>query len=188
MRNKKKKKAIEIEFRSRCSKKKFDQLSCFLSKNARDLGDDDKDVFFFIMPDRLVKIVDNISKKDAKLVLKLNRIGKGSDFEEMEIPLDQKYFGAAVDIFKSIGFTDNIMHSFQKRHNYLYKGVEIALKYSDVWGYHIELEIVVDDKSRKHKAEAIIKKIAKELGINLMSDEELAEFVKRAEEKNKTKK
>jgi len=181
----KSKKTIEIEFRSIFDRDKYDQLFNFLSNNAEDLGEDDKDVFFFIMPDKLIKVVNNISRKNAKFVLKLNRIGNGSDFEETEIPLDPEYINDAVKILESINFTDNIMHSFQKRHNYLYKNVELALKYSDVWGYHLELEIVVDNKNKKDSAEKTIREIADELDVRLMSNKELAEFVKNAEEKNR---
>jgi len=144
------KKQIEIEFRALLTKDKYDNLKDFLNTNSKNLGEDNKDVYFFILPDKLVKIVNNISKKSEILTL--------------------------------LNFTDNIMHFYQKRHNYLYKGVEIALKYSDIWGYHAELEIVIDDKSKKSKAESKIKKIANELNIKLMSNKKLIKFTKRAEQ------
>ena len=79
------------------------------------------------------------------------------------------------------------MHSFQKRKNYVYKGVEVALKYSEVWGHHLELEIMIADIKEKEQAEKKIREAANDLNIKLMTDEELAEFTKKAEEKNKTK-
>lgn len=142
---------------------------------------------FFIMPDKLLKVVNNISKNNAKLVLKLNKIGKGSNFEEIEIPIERKYINDFVKVLTTIGFTDNIMHSFQKRKNYVYKGVEVALKYSEVWGHHLELEIMIADIKEKEQAEKKIREAANDLNIKLMTDEELAEFTKKAEEKNKTK-
>lgn len=105
------------------------------------------------MPDKLLKVVNNISKNNAKLVLKLNKIGKGSNFEEIEIPIERKYINDFVKVLTTIGFTDNIMHSFQKRKNYVYKGVEVALKYSEVWGHHLELEIMIADIKEKEQAE-----------------------------------
>ena len=104
---------IEVEFRSRFNKRKYLALEKFLTLKAKDLGEDDKDVYFFIMPDNLFKIVNNISKKTAKIVLKLTKIGKGSDFEELEIPIQQDSVTAAVKLFKKLGLTDNIMRSFQ---------------------------------------------------------------------------
>ena len=105
------------------------------------------------MPDKLLKVVDNISKNNAKIVLKLNKIGKGSDFEEIEIPIGREQINDFVKILNALGFTDNIMHSFQKRQNYVYKGVEVALKHSEVWGYHLELEIMITDIKEKEQAE-----------------------------------
>ena len=60
--------------------------------------------------------------------------------------------------------------------------MEIALKWSKTWGYHIELEILVAQSNKKEEAEKQIKQVAKELGIKLMTDAELAEFTKKADE------
>lgn len=185
MKNKNLTKKIEIEFRSIFDENRYLELKEFLDKNAQNLGEDDKDVFFFIMPDKLVKVVNNISKNNAKLVLKLNKIGKGSDFEEIEIHILQSNFDEMVKLFTNLSITDNIMRSFQKRQNYFYKEVEIALKYSDIWGYHMELEIVINDINNKEAAEKKIKEIANELKIQLMTDQKLVEFTKNAEEKYK---
>ena len=73
------------------------------------------------------------------------------------------------------------MHSFQKRHNYLYKDIEIALKYSDVWGFHLELEKVIDNLEKKQSAEKAIKEAAKGLNVHLMTDRELTAFTQKAE-------
>ncbi len=179
---------IEIEFRAILNKTQYKKIEMFLKNKAKSLGKDDKDVYFFTMPDKLLKVVNNISKKSAAIVIKLNEIGKGSDFEEIEIPILQRNIKKAVKIFTMLGISDNIMHDFQKRHNYLYKGVELALKYSDVWGYHLELEIMVDNKDKKEIAENKIRKIADELNIRLMTEKELAEFIRKAKEKYKNKK
>lgn len=180
-------KNIEIEFRAIFGEKDFYRLKKYLDKNAKNRGEDDKDVFFFIMPDKLLKVVDNISKNNAKLVLKLNKIGKGSDFEETEIPIEKERINDFVKVLTAIGFADNIMRSFQKRQNYDYKGVEVALKYSEVWGHHLELEVMITDIKEKEQAEKRIREVANDLNIKLMTDQELAEFTKKAEEKNKTK-
>ena len=178
---------IEIEFRSRFKKRKYNELKKILDLHARDLGEDNKDVYFFILPDKLLKVVDNISKKTAQIVLKLNKIGKDSDFEEIEIPIVQKFVNQAVKIFKLLEITDNIIRSFQNRHNYFYKGVNVALKYSDEWGYHLEFDVVVNSKNKKTAVEKRIKKIANELRVKLMTNKELAEFTRKAEARYKKK-
>lgn len=46
---------IEIEFRAKISKNKFDSLNRFLKQSAQDLGEDNKDTLFYILPDKLHK-------------------------------------------------------------------------------------------------------------------------------------
>jgi len=178
-------KQIEIELRSIFSKTKHDQIKKYLDKYAKDLGEDDKDVYFFLLPDKITKAVNNVSKKSAKIVIKLNRIGRGSsDFEEIEIPINPSDFDKAVKFFSALRF-DQIQNSYQKRHNYLLDGVEIALKWTDSWGYHMEMEIVVDDKSKKDFAEINIRKVAEKLDVRIMTDDELKEFTKKIDENYK---
>ncbi|MEK7651478.1 MAG: CYTH domain-containing protein [Patescibacteria group bacterium] len=173
-------KNIEIEFRARFNPDKYEELEKFLNDKAEDLGEDDKDVYFFLFPDKLLKVVNNISKRSAKIVLKLNKIGKGSDFEEIEIPIGQENFEKTAKVFSNLNLGD-FMHSFQKRHNFLYKGVELALKWSEIWKHHLELEIVINNSIDKNKAEKDILAIAEELGVKIMTDKELKEFTEKAE-------
>lgn len=178
-------KQIEIELRSVFDEKKHNELKDFLDKNAEDLGEDDKDVYFFLLPDKITKATHNVSKKTAKIVIKLNRIGRGtSDFEEIEIPINPPDFDKAVKLFSALPF-DQIQNSYQKRHNYLLEGVEIALKWTESWGYHMELEIVVDDKSKREEAEDYIRKVAEKLGVQIMSEDELKDFTKKIDENYK---
>jgi adenylate cyclase class IV len=180
-------KNIEIEFRSRFDKKKYISLEKFFRDKAEDLGDDDKNVIFFILPDKLLKVVNNVSKKTAKLVLKLNKIGKGSDFKEIEIPINPLDFEKAKNLFTLLGYSE-AQESFQKRHNYNYKGVEISLKHSKDWGYHAELEIMVSNPEEKHEAEERILKTAKELDIHIMSDKELSAFTQKRDAEHRSHK
>lgn len=180
------KKNIEIEHRARFDEGKYNELQKFLNASAKDLGQDDKDVYFFLFPDKLVKTVNNVSKKTAKIVLKLNKIGKGSDFEEIEIPINQEDFDKATKLFITLE-TGEHMRSYQKRHNYLFKDVDLALKWSEAWGYHLELEIVVNDTTKKKDAEKKIFAIADKLGVKIMTDQELLEFTQVAEAEYKKK-
>ncbi len=172
-------KQIEIEMRAMFDKNKHNELKNFLNKNAEDLGEDNKDVYFFLLPNKFAKVTNNISNKNAKMTLKLNRPGRGSsDFEEIEYPIDQVYFDKAVELMSNLPFKE-IQNSYQKRHNYLYKGVELALKFTQTWGYHLELEIVVDDKANQKDAEKKIGDVAKELGVQILSEKDLDKITKR---------
>lgn len=169
-------KTIEIELRSRFDEAEYNRLKSFLDSHAEVLGPDDRDVHFFILPDKLLKVSDNISQGVTKLVLKLNRIGQGSAFEEIELVIDRTQSEKAVRFCEALNITTFVSHGVQRRMNYVYKGVELGLKYSDAWGYHLELEEVVDSMEKRDEAEGRIRAVAKELGVHVMSEEELQKF------------
>ena len=171
---------IEVEFRAIFDKVKFEQLKTYLDKNATDQGQDDKNVFFYVYSDKFVKVVDNVSQKTAKLVLKLTKIGRGTNFDETEIPIDPAYIPKAVKFFSHL-CPNPVMESFQQRRNYLLKGVEVSLKYSQNWGYHLELEVVINHLSQKTAAVKKIKNIAQELDVKLMTETEIRQFIKKFE-------
>ena len=173
----------EIEFRTKFDVDKFNSLKEFLDGNAENLGEDNKDCYYYIFTDKLLKLVNNTSKKTAKISLKLSRIGDGAAFPEMEFYFPPQEFETAHRLFEALSLPAKVMYGPQKRTNYLYKNCEIALKYSDAWGYHMEIEQVIDSKEKQAKAEADIRSVADELGITLMSEEELKEFTKIAESK-----
>jgi predicted adenylyl cyclase CyaB len=169
-------KNIEVEVRAVFDESKYNDLLKYLATNAEDLGEDDKDVYFFLLPTKVTKVVNNISKGTAKIVAKLTRVGQGgNDTEEIEIFIDPKDFDSSVKLFTSLDFKE-VQRSFQKRHNYMYKGVEVALKYSESWGYHMELEIMIVSKDDLIEAESQLKAVAEELGVKIMSPEEQKVF------------
>lgn len=178
---------IEIEYRARFSEEEYERISAYLQRHAEDLGEDDKNVFFYVLPEQLLKVAHNISKGSAKVGLKLNRIGNGSAFEEIEYDIPPESVENAVKLFNHLGYgTDvTVIESFQNRHNYLMDGVELSLKYSDHWGHHIELEVVVDDEAGKIDAEKKIRAVAQKLGITLMTEEELQEVTAEIQAKYK---
>ena len=171
-------KNIEIELRALIDEDKFVELNNFLTKNSENLGEDNKDTYFFLFPDKLLKVTNNISKKSAKITLKLNKIGSGSDFKEIEIFINPKDVDNMVTAFKIIGLSNN-QYSFQFRHNYIYKGIEIAVKYTQSWGFHVELEIMIGEEDDEDYAKNRIVNVAKELNLSIMSDKELKDFTQK---------
>jgi len=173
------KKQIEVELRCVFDKKKYESLKKFLDNHAVDLGEDNKDVWFFLLPDRFAKVTKNISKGTAKITVKLNRPGRrGSDFEEIEYSIDPDDFDKAVKLFSNLPFNER-QNSYQRRHNYLYKGVELALKFTESWGYHLELEILIHDLTQQKEAERKVYQVANELGVHILSEQELDRITKR---------
>jgi len=166
---------IEIELRALINERKFIELNKFLKKNGKYLGRDNKDTYFFLFSDKLLKVTNNLDKSSAKITLKLNKIGVGSDFKEIEIPIAPKDVEKTVEAFKHLGFDDN-QYSYQYRNNYTYKGIEVAVKYTQSWGFHVELEILIDGNEDKDKTLNKIKAVAKELELKIMTDAELKKF------------
>lgn len=171
--------SMEIELRARFDQTKHDELLDYLRQHADDLGVNDKHSFFYVLPDKLLKVVENLSTCTAKISLKTSKIGQGAAFPEMEMEIPAEEVNTAVEIFNALGFADTMHDAYNKRHDFRYQGVEIAVKYSKAWGHHAEFELLLDDAASdadKAAAEARILQIADDLGVRVMTEEELAEF------------
>lgn len=164
---------IEVEERALLTKNEYGRISQLLKREGEDLGQDDKNVFFYIFPDKLIKLVDEITQDKAKIVYKSNHIANSRSLEEIEVSIDRNDFAKFVDIFNKLMLTDKILQSFQQRHNYAYHGCEIALKYSDSWGFHLEAEMVVNERKEIAAAKNKLKSIEEQLGVKFLSKEEL---------------
>ncbi|MFA6414667.1 MAG: CYTH domain-containing protein [Candidatus Paceibacterota bacterium] len=166
----------EIEHRAVLTEEAYKQLAEKLAREATLLGADDKEVSYYIFPDKLLKVVRNISKGTGKLSLKLNALGAGSSFQEFEVSFPEDSFETMRNICKNISTPDQVISGTQKRTNYEYKGVEIALKWSEDWGYHVEFEVMISDLSGKQDADTHIREVAQNLSVPLMTEEEVAAF------------
>lgn len=176
----------EIEHRAVLTEAAYKELSEKLTREAKLLGSDDKAVSYYIFPDKLLKVVRNISKGTAKISLKLTALGTGSSFQEFEVPFPEESFETMKNICESISAPDQVISGTQKRTNYEFQGVEIALKWSEDWGYHAEFEIMVSDLSEKESADARIREAATTLSVPLMTEEEVAAFSAEVRTKKKT--
>jgi adenylate cyclase class IV len=175
----------EIEMRARFDQPAHDELMSFLHAHGEDLGQDDKHIYFYVLPDKLLKVVDNVAAGTAKISLKGNKIGQGAAFPELEIHIQREDTPRAVQLFNELGLEETMHDAFNQRHNFRYQGVEIAVKWSEAWGHHAEFEVLLDgepDEAEQAAAAALIHRVAAELGVELMSERELAEFVRAFEE------
>lgn len=171
--------AMEIEMRARFDEGTYDRLVERLERDGEDLGRDDKHIYFYVLPDKLLKVTDNTAAGTAKISLKTSRIGQGAAFPETEIAIAREDVPAAVRVFNALGFEKRMHQAFNRRHNFRFQGVEIAVKWSEAWGHHAEFEVLLDDAASgaaQEEATARIRAVAAELGIDLMSEQELAEF------------
>ena len=174
---------FEVEFRAKFNKEKYEELKYYLDVHAKNLGEDNKDCYYYIFQNKLLKIVNNLSRKTAKISLKLNRIGEGAIFPETEVFFSPNDFSMMRHLIDNLGLPVKVMHGPQKRVNFEYRGCEIGLKWSEAWGYHMEIEQVIATPNERDKAEKQIREVADELDVKLMSEEELKEFTREAESK-----
>lgn len=171
--------AVEIEMRARFDKDTHESLMERLLRDGEDLGEDNKNIHFFVLPDQLLKVTENQSAGTAKITLKDGRIGQGAAFGETEFPIARADVAKAVQLFAALGFEDTRHEAFNFRRNFRFGEVEIAVKWSEAWGYHAEFEVLLPDgasDAAKDEATARIIDTAAELGVALMSEEELAAF------------
>lgn len=171
--------AVEIEMRARFDMEVHDRLVARLEEGGEDLGQDDKHIYFYVLPDQLLKVTDNTAAGTAKITLKGSRIGQGAAFEETEFAIAPADVAAAVKVFNALGFDTAMHEAFNLRHNFRFSGVEIAVKWSEAWGYHAEFEVLLDDSApdaARTEAAARIADVAAELGVALMTEQELADF------------
>ncbi|MGI5258795.1 hypothetical protein [Streptomyces angustmyceticus] len=182
---------IEIEMRARFGKEARDQLVGRLRRDGEDLGPDDKHIYFYVLPDQLLKVTDNTAAGTAKITLKGSKIGQGAAFAETEFAIAPADVGAAVKVFNALGFEGAMHEASNLRHNFRFDGVEIAVKWSEAWGYHAEFEVLLDDvapDAARAEAAAKITDVANELGVTLMTEQELAEFTAAFEAAEKERK
>ncbi|MGA5217925.1 CYTH domain-containing protein [Streptomyces cinereoruber] len=171
--------AIEIEMRARFDEETYEKLLVRLAAEAEDLGCDDKNIYFYVLPDQLLKVTDNTAAGSAKITLKASKIGQGAAFPETEFAIARDDVPAAVQIFNALGFEGTMHQAFNQRHNFRFRGVEIAVKWSEAWGHHAEFEVLLDEgagATAQEEATARIRGVADELGIHLMTEQELADF------------
>ncbi len=170
-------KQIEVEFRALLTPGQFTELEKFLQANGQDLGEDNKELTFFLLPGKLLKVVKATTTKTAKISLKLGRFGQGHGFEELEISIKPEEVERAIQMFDRLGYKE-YQKTLNQRHNYLYQGVEFALKVGDqnTWDHHLEMEILASNSAEQSAAEEKIKNLANELKIKLMTNDDLAVF------------
>lgn len=179
------KNSFEVELRGILTKKGYDEVNKFLSKNAEILGSDDRETIFFIIPEKTLKVTRKISEPEAKIALKLGNIKTGEQ-EEIEVSINPEDIDQVVKMFQGLGFNET-QYTSQKRNNYRYKGVEIAVKHSDDWGYHFEIELIVGNENEIPEAKTRLKKVTEELKLKVMSEEEIKKMCEAIDAKHRAK-
>ena len=134
---------------------------------------DNKMSYFFVLPDVNLSIASSTHKSVIKY--KGGQLGLGNGFEELEIPIPHDSLKDSIRLFSTL-LKIEPQFSEQFRINYdLKNGIEVALKYTQTWGFHLEIEKTyehttnLDDEKQKAKQE--LDEIAAQLKISFIDDD-----------------
>lgn len=174
--------SIEVEIRGQMSEEKFNEVKKTLSEASERSWEDDRNAAFFVIPNVNLKVSKYVSKGTAKIAFK-NAHESAKSAEEIEIPIQGDDYEKIIRIFEELGF-NKYNRTEQKRTNYIYKEVEIAIKWSRDWSYHFEMEKVVEQESEVEQAQSELNQLAKELGLIPMTENEIKALIENINKNN----
>lgn len=164
----------EYEERAFLTEEDFLRVKDTLTKQSLSSSFDNKVSYFFVLPGQNL----SIAKGEKKCVIKYKHgaVGVGNGFSEHEIPIDDYCCLQAVDMFKLLlGVEPQISEQF--RINYtLANDIEIALKYTLTWGFHLEIEKIYSHEKDRSSAKKEVEDVANQLKIHLITDAEMKTF------------
>lgn len=142
---------------------------------------DNKISYFYVLPDKNISIATSplktvIKYKDGQL------INGDNGFEEREFEINPENLTEALNFFTAM-FNLEPEKSEQFRINYILpNSIEVALKYTQTWGFHLEVEklySINDDfniETEKTQAKNEVDNVGMLLNIKYISDEEIKQF------------
>jgi len=172
----------EYEERAFLDENDFLKVKAQLDGISLKISSDNKVSYFFVLPDKNVSIA--VSPYKTVVKYKGGQLGNGGNgFEEHEFAIKPDELPESIDLFTSL-LNLEPLKSEQFRINYILPGsIEVALKYTQTWGFHIEVEkLYKADDSEKNEVEKIqakdeIDNVGNMLGIKYITDEEMKQFV-----------
>lgn len=163
---------IEVEKIAVFSETTYKDLRATLQDVAEDLGQNNTSNIFYIGDTYQVKVATLHDQNRAKIALKSGDLADHSS-EEYEVHFTAEEAPHAEKILDTLLKGIQKFPTTQQRHDYRLDGVEIALKFSDDWGYHAELEVMAKDQDAVAAALEKIEAVAKKLGLETLSKEEM---------------
>jgi adenylate cyclase class IV len=164
---------IEVEKRGILTKKEYEILpKKIMALSAKDLGKNDTKTIFYAGSDAQLKVQVRNSKKQAKIAWKSGGFDGASSRKEIEVGIDFNDIKSAEHLIDVLMPTARKVLTFQKRHDFSVNGLTISVKYSEHWKYHVELDEVVNTEEEVNAALERIQRLASELNIKLLTQEE----------------
>lgn len=166
---------FEVELRGFLTEADFHRLRQKLEHDNVALVEDHRETIFFVIPDATLKVARLLSSGTAKIAYKKGDIATNASQEEIEIAISSLDFDVAVQMFQALGF-ERIQRTSQRRFNAAIGGSDLSLKWSEDWGYHFEIERMVNEESEVPEALTALQDQCVTLGIEPLSENEFSEF------------
>lgn len=171
--------SIEVEKRGLLEQKVYLELPEKLRLlGAKNYGENNTSTVFYLLDRAQLKLQVLSSKRQAKIAWKSGGFDGSAHRREIEVNIDYDSYESATDLLEVlVPSSTKKVPTEQKRQDFELDDLSIALKYSDHWGYHIEIDKNVTDELGVDDALEQINTLANKLGIKLFSEEEEAKFV-----------
>jgi hypothetical protein len=136
---------------------------------------DNKSSYFFVLSDINLSIASSVGRTVIKY--KGGQLGLGNGFEELEVPIPQTSLQDSIQLFSTLlGIKPQFSEQFRINYD-LGNNIEMALKYTQTWGFHLEIEKLYQHTANldeeKQKAKHELDEIAKKLDISFINDKDM---------------
>jgi len=162
---------LEVELRGTLSEAEFIMLKDKLIHEADSSRADNKVTYFFVTHGFILKVTQPDGEADAFITVKIGD-ETVNVLEELDIAIPSESVNDALKLLRSLGF-DEVNKVVQRRTNYVLGSFELALKYTDDWGYHFELEGAAANHEEADGVRKQLEKMCREYGLHAMSPEEI---------------
>lgn len=165
--------AIEVEKKAIVEEADLQRVSeALLGMGAEDLGKNDTESYFYLADDFQLKIQLRHSKGDAKIAWKSGGFNGASAREEIELPFPVEDGESAHKLMDRLLPELKKVRTAQERHDYKLGDIELALKWSGQWKYHIEFDTKVETEDQTTEALQRLEALAEKLQVHLMTEAE----------------
>lgn len=174
---------IEMELRGRLSDQEFDRLTSFLQKEGELLESQDREMILLrgypgYSHDPIVRDTDirlRNTNGNCEIMVKRKVTDGNVSRHETSLKLKDSTLDTVKNVIKAFGFNEGLwMH--RKKDIYRYHDIEWSIV--DVPGFrYFEAEKILEKKEDFEHVRAEVEKEAKELGLTVMTPEEVRDFI-----------
>jgi|GEM_PF-1378791 len=178
------KQKIEVEMRGLLNKKQFFVLKKKIETECLFFEEDNKISYFFIVTGFVLKVNNETSKDSGVVILKIGH-ETGNIFEEVYFKFNNNFVDDMIKIFKSLGF-EKINKVPQIRYNYLLKnGIQLSLKYTPDFGYHFEIESIVNSSKKINKTKKLLTNFCQKHFLTPLNEDDMKKIIIKINKKHK---